>query len=873
MSSNTIFVILSKKLFCSDKLIVLFMATASSFVASALPLLFSFTPVSADAINDDDFVTTWRITDAADSAITIHTTGAGYNYSVDWNNDGTPDETGLTGNVTHDFGEPGDYVVRISGTFPQIYMGGGTTANARKLVDVNQWGTNVWLSMNGAFRNTGLSILSATDTPNLSQVTDMNSMFRATPQFNSNISGWNVSNVTSMAQMFQDATSFNQDLNSWNISNVTNMTAIFYNATAFNGDISDWNTFKLTNTAQIFYNASAFNGDISNWDLSNVTNMNGMFQGAASFNQDISEWNTSNVTEMSGVFQNATSFNQDISAWNTSKVTYMGGMFSNAASFNADISGWNTSNVTNMSAMFQDTATFNQDLSNWNTSKVTNMSFMFRYAAAFNGDVSGWDTSKVTTVWMMFYNATSFNRDLSSWNLSSVTNAYEFLDYTSLSPRNYDILLESWLTRMGFNKSLTVGAYNVQYCGASSARQSLIDIHGWSFRFDLQCALPGTPTNLQLTSSVSSLNLNWTKPADPKETITSYKVEYKESSETSWQEIIHPAEGESSLMITTLSPNTLYDVRVTAINGRGSGTASGTVQASTNADIPSEPLGIAATPGRETITLSWQQPLSNGGEEVTDYLIEYKVGDSGTWTAVDRDPSIDLSIVIDGLFSADEYSFRVSAVNAVGTGPASSIVTATPLLTPTEISVGGVGELDNPTTPVRLPKLPTFSGTTLPFSQVTVTIYSDPVSCSTTADSEGVWACALASALPSGNHQLFIDVVLPDASSRSYGPYSVFVEAEPIPTPTIITSSQPLRSTSTLNPIYPVSVDTEEDRNNVVEQAGETTNDDLEPNDNTQNSSPDDSNKQKVTNRLPIFVAASLFVLLVAYGVFRKRIS
>ena len=90
--------------------------------------LFTSSWVAADAINSTDFVTTWKTDNAGSSnstSITIPTQGGGYNYSVDWNNDGIVDQTGINGGVTHDFGTPGTYTIRISGVFPRISFNHG----------------------------------------------------------------------------------------------------------------------------------------------------------------------------------------------------------------------------------------------------------------------------------------------------------------------------------------------------------------------------------------------------------------------------------------------------------------------------------------------------------------------------------------------------------------------------------------------------------------------------------------------------------------------------------------------------------------------------------------------------------------------------
>ena len=45
--------------------------------------------------------------------------------------------------------------------------------------------------------------------------------------FNQPLNDWDVSNVTDMNSMFSDASSFNQPLNDWDVSNVTDMNWMF----------------------------------------------------------------------------------------------------------------------------------------------------------------------------------------------------------------------------------------------------------------------------------------------------------------------------------------------------------------------------------------------------------------------------------------------------------------------------------------------------------------------------------------------------------------------------------------------------------------------------------------------------------------------
>ncbi|NQY31395.1 MAG: DUF285 domain-containing protein, partial [Flavobacteriaceae bacterium] len=264
-------------------------------------LLFLFFIFISNTYSQDEFITTWKTDNTGPSnstSITIPTySGETYNYDVDWDNDGTFDEFGLTGDVTHDFGASGTYTIRIQGTFPRIYF--NITGDRSKIISIDQWGTGSWTSMGSAFHGANNLVSNAIDAPDLSGVTDMSYMFARANAFNEDISSWNTASVTDMNQMFYYALVFNGDISSWNTSAVTNMNRMFQGATAFNQNISTWNTASVTNMGRMFRSASAFNQDISSWNTAAVTNMRYMFHDAIAFNGDISTWNTASVTDMS----------------------------------------------------------------------------------------------------------------------------------------------------------------------------------------------------------------------------------------------------------------------------------------------------------------------------------------------------------------------------------------------------------------------------------------------------------------------------------------------------------------------------------------------------------------------------------------------
>jgi len=323
-----------------------------------------------------------------------------------------------------------------------------------KLTDIKQWGTIVWISFNDAFRGCSNMKVTATDIPDVSNVTDMGSMFR-------------------------DASSANPDTSNWNVSSVIDMGIMFYNAASANPDTSNWDVSNVTDMSFMFYNTPSASPDTSNWDVSSVTTMRGMFYNATSANPNTSNWNVSNVTDMSFMFRDATSANPDTTNWDVSNVADMRDMFRSTSSVNPDTTNWDVSSVTNMNSMFRSATLANPDVSNWDVSNVTNMRYMFFSALSANPDVSNWDVSNVTNMRYMFRQASSANPDTSNWDVSSVTDMNAMFLNSNLSVENLTACYENW-SQLSLQNNVSFGAGTTKYNPSGQAgRDILVNTYNW----------------------------------------------------------------------------------------------------------------------------------------------------------------------------------------------------------------------------------------------------------------------------------------------------------------------------------------------------------------------------------------------------------
>lgn len=130
----------------------------------------------------------------------------------------------------------------------------------------------------------------------------------------------------------------------------------------------------------------------------------------------------------------------------------------------------------------------------------------------------------------------------------------------------------------------------------------------------------------------------------------------------------------SPISVIGLTSGTAYTFTVTATNAFGISNASSASNSVTTANVPGAPTSVTVSdPGTDGYALvSWTAPESNGGSAITDYIIDYSSNSGSTWTTFLDGTSTVTSATVTGLTLSTAYIFRVKAVNAIGTGTAST---------------------------------------------------------------------------------------------------------------------------------------------------------------------------------------------------------
>lgn len=189
---------------------------------------------------------------------------------------------------------------------------------------------------------------------------------------------------------------------------------------------------------------------------------------------------------------------------------------------------------------------------------------------------------------------------------------------------------------------------------------------------------PNPPANLTATAQSSSqIDLDWDEATVPSggNPVTGYKIERESPIGGGFVTIVADT-GSTAITYsdTGLDFDTQYNYRVSAINSDGTGDPSNEADATTDPTVPTAPQNLTAISSiAHEIFLDWDAPSSDGGSAITGYKIEREspigggfsviVADTGTTDTTYTDENLDCNVV---------YNYRVSAINSVGTSPASN---------------------------------------------------------------------------------------------------------------------------------------------------------------------------------------------------------
>ncbi len=203
----------------------------------------------------------------------------------------------------------------------------------------------------------------------------------------------------------------------------------------------------------------------------------------------------------------------------------------------------------------------------------------------------------------------------------------------------------------------------------STAAQRILGKNFWDAysnfaKVNVTGSIPASPGAVTLTQSGTTVNVTWVRTPSR---WTDYLVEYNTGS--GWTTLSRAQSIELVATITGISLGTTIQVRVSAINENGV-SAPSAVASLTLVTVPAQVTGLTAG----TATMYSQQLSWTAASGATSYKIEYSVTGSGTWTTANT--TTGTSFTVAALSANTSYDYRVSGVNAGGTGTASTTVTA-----------------------------------------------------------------------------------------------------------------------------------------------------------------------------------------------------
>lgn len=212
----------------------------------------------------------------------------------------------------------------------------------------------------------------------------------------------------------------------------------------------------------------------------------------------------------------------------------------------------------------------------------------------------------------------------------------------------------------GTTYAFTVTATNTAGTGTASASYN-----------GVPATIPSSPRSITVSPANGGLTASWAAPSyDGGTAISGYVATVRSTGDT-----CSTVASTRTCTFTGLVNGSSYIVDVVANNNAGSSEAASSSNV-TPRTVPSKPIQVSLTPGAATLRVTWAAPLSDGGSLITSYMATATPGSGLTCTST--------TTYCDflNLTPGTNYTVTVVAINAAGTGVASTGVTAMPFTNP-----------------------------------------------------------------------------------------------------------------------------------------------------------------------------------------------
>ncbi|XP_010772394.1 titin-like, partial [Notothenia coriiceps] len=192
--------------------------------------------------------------------------------------------------------------------------------------------------------------------------------------------------------------------------------------------------------------------------------------------------------------------------------------------------------------------------------------------------------------------------------------------------------------------------------------------------------VPEAPLNV-IVGNVTKFGctVSWDPPeSDGGSPITSFIIELRDRTSVKWTPVQITKADELSAIVNDVIENKEYIFRVKAQNKAGEGkpsAASRPVKIMDPIERPSVPLNLVSQDqNKNSVQLSWETPLRNGGSTITGYIIQRCEEGTDKWMRCNTRLCPDLCYNVSGLKYGKKYNYKVFAENAAGLSDPSNTI-------------------------------------------------------------------------------------------------------------------------------------------------------------------------------------------------------